>query len=64
MCKAVDEENRLLDNRELYRFREDWTKILYVMPELIVTNGAWDWKSGLEQAENELVKAKTYLAGE
>jgi hypothetical protein len=67
LFNTLDDEDRLLDDEELYDFGDDWREILHVMPELVVCNDASLWQSNqrrLVKAEDELVKAKAYLAGE
>jgi hypothetical protein len=63
---AVDDEDRLLNDEELYNFGDDWRRILDVMPELVGYNFEY-WQSNqphLKEAEDGLVKAKAYLAGD
>lgn len=62
---ALDDEDRLLNDEDLYDFGDDWRKILDVMPELVVSNAASLPDSAeelLEQAKNELIKAKAEIA--
>lgn len=64
-CNAVDDEDRLLDDEELYNFGDDWKRILDVFPELVSYRGeAWtSQQESLQGAEDNLIKGKAYLAG-
>ncbi|OBT49127.1 hypothetical protein VE00_00032 [Pseudogymnoascus sp. WSF 3629] len=63
-CIVVDDEDRLLDDEELYNFGDDWKRILHVFPELVNSNGAYaTHQEFLQEAEDFLIKGKAYLAG-
>ncbi|KFY89174.1 hypothetical protein V500_05906 [Pseudogymnoascus sp. VKM F-4518 (FW-2643)] len=64
-CNAVDDEDRLLDDEELYNFGDDWKRILDVFPELVsYRDEAWtSQQESLQEAEDNLIKGKAYLAG-
>jgi hypothetical protein len=67
LFNALDDEDRLLDDEDLYDFGDDWKNILDVMPELVVYSDASLWQSNqrrLLKAEDMLIKAKAYLAGQ
>jgi hypothetical protein len=69
LFNTLDDEDRLLDDEDLYDFGQEWQKILDLMPELVVqlSTDALTWYSSLTRltkAEDELDKAKAYLAGE
>ncbi|OBT61051.1 hypothetical protein VE03_09141 [Pseudogymnoascus sp. 23342-1-I1] len=63
-CIVVDDEDRLLDDEELYNFGDDWRRILDVFPELVNSDGAYaTHQEFLQEAEEFLIKGKAYLAG-
>lgn len=66
LYNAVDDEDRFLNDEELYNFGDDWRRILDVMPELVGYNfESWQLKQErLKEAEDSLVNAKAYLAGD
>ncbi|PQE18144.1 hypothetical protein CJF30_00009297 [Rutstroemia sp. NJR-2017a BBW] len=66
LFNTLDDEDRLLDDEDLYDFGQEWQKVLDLMPELVVSTDASNWHSSLTlltEAEDELDKAKAYLAG-
>ena len=64
-CNAVDDEDRLLDDEDLYNFGDDWRRILDVFPELVsYSDEIWtSQQKSLQEAEDYLLNAKAYLAG-
>jgi hypothetical protein len=45
---ALDDEDRLLDDLDLYNFGDQWQQILDVMPELVRCD-PFDWASHFER---------------
>jgi hypothetical protein len=64
---AIDEEDRLLDDPELYNYGEHWEHILEIIPELVRREPGFNWQQyweKIEECKDKCVLARRLLSGE